>query len=149
MWRGRIQLGWRLLFFLFERRKKMFVKEITYTDFNGNERKEKFYFNLTRAEVAKLEMSTTGGLAEQIQRIIDAQDQPSLIQVFEDIIQKSYGVKTPDGRGFLKRPEDLESFMATEAYSILFMELATDDKAGAEFINGIVPANMSQPGAQN
>ena len=79
-----------------------------------------------------------------IKRIVDAQDTPAIINVFEDLIQRSYGVKTPDGRGFMKRPEDLEAFMATEAYSQLFMELATDADAAAKFVNGIVPADMAK-----
>ena len=122
----------------------MIKKTITYTDYNGNSRTEDFYFHLTKAEITKMEMSTSGGLAEKIQRVVAAQDQTSIIAIFEDLIQKSYGVKTPDGRGFLKRAADLEAFMSTEAYSQLFMELATDDKIAAEFVNGIMPADMSK-----
>lgn len=122
----------------------MIKKTITYTDFNGNERTEDAYFNLTKAEITKMELSIKGGLAEMIKRIVDAQDTPAIIEVFEDLIKRSYGVKTPDGRGFLKRPEDLEAFMATEAYSQLFMELATDAEAAAAFVNGVVPADMAK-----
>ncbi len=120
----------------------MFKDTITFTDYNGNERKRDFYFNLNKAEIMKMEMSTRGGLAERIQSIIDAQDQPAIIQIFEDLIQKSYGVKTPDG-GFVKRKEDLEEFISTEAYSVLFMKLATDADAASRFIKGIVPSDMA------
>lgn len=122
---------------------------ITFTDYNGNERTQDYYFNLTKAELVKMEMSIKGGLAERIQRIVAAQDQPALIQVFEDLIGKSYGVKTPDGLGFEKKQEYLDAFMATEAYSELFMKLATDAKAASEFINGIMPANMNQQASNN
>ena len=122
----------------------MIKKTMTYTDFNGVERKEDFWFNLTKAEVLKLEMGVKGGLAEQIKQIVDTQDQPAIIQVFEDLIQKSYGVKTPDGRGFVKKPEYLEAFVSTQAYSDLYMELATDDKKAAEFINGIIPPDLNR-----
>jgi hypothetical protein len=122
----------------------MIKKTMTYTDFNGVERTEDFYFNLTKAEVLKMEMGVKGGFAEQIKRIVATQDQPAIIEVFEDLIQKSYGVKTPDGRGFVKRPEDLEAFISTQAYSDLYMELATDDKKAAEFVNGIVPPDLNQ-----
>ena len=122
----------------------MIKKTITFTDFNGNERTEDAYFNLTKAEITKMELSIKGGLAEMIKRIVDAQDTPAIIEVFEDLIKRSYGVKTPDGRGFLKRPEDLEAFMATEAYSQLFMELATDADAASKFVNGIIPADMAK-----
>lgn len=127
----------------------MIKKTITYPDFNGGERTEDFYFHLTKAEITKMEMSVNGGMAERIQRIVSAQDQPAIIEVFEDLIKKSYGVKTPDGRGFVKRKEDLEAFMATEAYSQLFMELATDADAAAKFVNGIVPADLSKQIAAN
>ena len=125
----------------------MIKKTITYSDFNGNERTEDFYFNLTKAEITKMELSTKGGLAEMIQRIVAAQDTPAIIEVFEDLIKRSYGVKTPDGRGFVKRHDDLEAFMATEAYSQLFMELATDADAAAKFVNGVVPADMAKQAA--
>lgn len=125
----------------------MIKKTITYTDFNGNERTEDKYFNLTKAEITKMELSIKGGLAEMIKRIVDAQDTPAIIEVFEDLIKRSYGVKTPDGRGFVKRAEDLEEFMATEAYSQLFMELATDAEAAAAFVNGVVPADMAKQAA--
>ena len=125
----------------------MIKKTITYTDYNGNERTEDKYFNLTKAEITKMELSIKGGLAEMIKRIVDAQDTPAIIEVFEDLIKRSYGVKTPDGKGFVKRAEDLEEFMATEAYSQLFMELATDADAAAAFVNGVVPADMAKQAA--
>lgn len=125
----------------------MIKKTITYSDFNGNERTEDFYFNLTKAEITKMELSIKGGLAEMIKRIVDAQDTPAIIEVFEDLIKRSFGVKTPDGRGFVKKAEDLESFIATEAYSQLFMELATDAEAAAAFVNGVVPADMAKQAA--
>ena len=127
----------------------MIKKTMTYVDYNGNERTEDFYFNLNKAEITKMEMSTAGGLAEKINRIVAAQDTPAIIEVFEDLIQRAYGVKTPDGKGFVKRKEDLDAFMATEAYSDLFMELATDADAAAKFVNGIIPANMSKQIAAN
>ena len=131
----------------------MLKKTISYTDYNGVERKEDFYFNLSKAEVMEMEMSTTGGLAEMIKRIVAAQDQPAIIKVFKDLILKAYGEKSADGKHFLKvddngRPLSAK-FAQTEAYSILFMELATNDEAAAKFINGIVPADMAQQMAAN
>ena len=122
----------------------MIKKTIKYMDYNGNPREEEFYFHLTQAEIVRMETSIDGGMAERIKRIVAAQDISAIIMVFEDLIQKSYGVKTPDGRGFTKRKEDLEAFMSTEAYSVLFMELATNSDAATEFINGIIPANVAK-----
>lgn len=122
----------------------MLKKTITYTDFNGNERTEDFYFNLTKAEVMEMEMSTTGGMAEMIQRIVAAQDAPAIIKIFKDLVLKAYGQKSPDGKRFVKNNELREEFAQTEAYSQLFMELATDADAAAKFVNGIMPADIVQ-----
>jgi hypothetical protein len=117
---------------------------MTYTDYNGVERTEDLYFNLTKAEVMEMEMSTKGGLAEMIQRIIAAQDQPAIIKIFKDLIIRSYGVKSPDGKRFIKNQEVVDEFVQTEAFSDLFMELATNADKAAEFINGVVPADMAK-----
>ncbi len=122
----------------------MLKKTITYNDYNGTARTEDFYFNLSQAEVMEMEMSTAGGLAEMIKRIVASQDAPSIIKVFKDLILKAYGEKSADGKRFIKSEELATAFSQTEAYSILFTELATDDKAAAAFINGIVPAEMSK-----
>ena len=126
----------------------MLKKTITYTDYNGIERTEDFYFNLNKAEVMEMEMSKKGGLAESIQRIVAAQDTPAIIAVFKKLVLDAYGERSEDGREFLKEDKNgyrlSNKFKQTEAYSILFMELATDDKAAAAFINGIVPADMAK-----
>lgn len=126
----------------------MLKKTITYTDYNGVERREDFWFNLSKAELMEMELGVTGGLAEYMRRIVSAQDQPSLIKIFKDIILKSYGEKSADGKRFVKIDEHgiplSLGFSQTEAYSILFMELSTDDEAAAAFINGIVPADVSK-----
>lgn len=125
----------------------MIKKTITFTDYNGVERTEDFYFNLSKAEVMEMEMSTTGGLAETIQKIVAAQDAPAIIKIFKDLVLKAYGEKSPDGRRFIKSEELAIAFSQTEAYSQIFMELATDADAAAKFVNGIVPADMAQQAA--
>lgn len=125
----------------------MLKKTITYNDFNGVERTEDFYFNLTKAEVLEMEMSATGGLAESIKRIVAAQDQPAIIKLFKELILKAYGEKSADGRRFMKSEEIKDNFAQTEAYSILFMELATDADKASEFVNGIVPAGLAEKAA--
>lgn len=125
----------------------MLKKTIAYTDYNGVERTEDFYFNLTKAELMEMEMGTAGGFAEMVERIIAAQDTPTIIEVFKSMILKAYGVKSPDGKRFVKSEEVVNSFAQTEAYSELFMELATDSKAAAEFVNGIMPKEAAAQAA--
>lgn len=129
----------------------MIKKTITYTDYNGIERTENFYFNLSEAEVLEMEMSTEGGMAESIQKVVDAKDAPTIIRVFKDLVLKAYGVKSDDGRRFMKTKPDgsryADDFKETEAYSQIFMELATDSDAAAKFVNGIVPTKLAQKAA--
>ena len=118
----------------------MLKKTITYVDYNGTERKEDFYFNLSKAEIMEMEMGTTGGMVEMINRIVAAQDAPAIIDVFKKMILKAYGEKSADGKRFIKSKEISEAFSQTEAYSQLFMEHATGADAAAKFGNGIVRA---------
>lgn len=117
----------------------MLKKTITYTDFNGVERTEDFYFNLTKAEIAEMELEVPGGMTTMIERITKMQDTPSLIKVFKDLILRSYGKKSDDGRRFIKNKELVDEFKDSEAYSELFMELATNADAASAFVNGITP----------
>lgn len=135
----------------------MLKKTIKFVDYNGVQREEDFYFNLSKAEVVEMEMSTSGGLAEMIQNIVKAEDSAAIIKIFKDLILKSYGEKTLDGKRFVKVDPDgnplYRKFMETEAFSELFMELATDADAGAKFVNGIMPADVANkaqlPNASN
>ena len=128
----------------------MFKKTISYTDYDGNPRTEDFYFNLNKAELTEMEMSFNGGLVKVIEKIIAAQDSERLIKIFKDLILKAYGEKSNDGRRFIKNQEVRDNFSQTEAYSILFMELATNDVAAAAFVNGIAPqgSNVAPAAAQ-
>lgn len=122
----------------------MLKKTITYTDYNGVERTEDFYFYLSKADLMEMEMGTTGGFAEMIQKVVNAQDAPAIIKIFKDLILKAYGEKSADGKRFIKNDEIRDAFSQTEAYSQLFMELATNSDAAAKFVNGIMPADVSE-----
>ena len=121
----------------------MLKKTIEFVDYNGVERKEDFYFNLTKAEIMEMEMSTEGGLAELIEKIVATQNTPAIIKIFKQLVLKAYGEKSPDGKRFIKSEELSKAFEQTEAYSELFMELATDADAAAKFVNGIVPSDVN------
>lgn len=121
----------------------MLKKTITYTDYNGTERTENFYFSLNKAEIMDMELSVTGGMRQLLQMIIDKQDIPKIIEAFKNLIKSAYGEKSPDGRRFIKSKELTEAFVQTEAYSELYMELIGDAEKAAAFINGIVPADIS------
>ena len=121
----------------------MLKKTVTYTDYNGTERTEDFYFNLTKAEIMEMEMGTAGGMSEMLKKVVASQDAPTIMKVFKDLVLKAYGEKSDDGKHFVKNDKIREAFAQTEAYSEIFMELATDADAAAKFVNGIVPADMN------
>ena len=122
----------------------------TYDDYNGVSRTEDFYFNLTQAEITEMELSVDGGLVEMINRLVSAQDGKQIIALFKDIILRAYGEKSPDGKRFIKNQELRDAFAQTQAYSDLFMELATDSEAASKFVNGIIPAQKNnQPTSEN
>ena len=123
----------------------MLKKTITYTDYNGVERTEDFMFNLTKAEILEMQLTKDGGMDAAIKKIVDAKDAPEIMKVFKDLILKSYGIVSDDGRRFIKSKEISDSFAQTEAFSMLFMELATDTDAASAFVNGIVPAADIKP----
>ena len=122
----------------------MLKKTVTYTDYNGVERTEDLYFNLTKAEIMEMELSVTGGLAEKLDKIVAAQDGPAIMQVFKDIILNSYGEKSADGKRFIKNAELREAFAQTEAYSQLFIELMTNVDAATEFLVAIIPNDLEK-----
>lgn len=122
----------------------MLKKTIKYEDYNGVERNEDFYFNLSEAEIMEMELSVTGGLTEMINKIVTTQDGPAIIKLFKDLVLRAYGEKSADGKRFIKSDELRTAFSQTEAYSILFMELATNSDAAAAFVNGIVPAKVGK-----
>ena len=117
----------------------MLKKNIKYVDYDGNDRAEEFYFNLNKAEVIELQLGTVGGLTKTLEKIVQEKDASRIIEYFKTIILKAYGEKSADGRRFIKSQELRDAFEQTEAYSELFMELASDAKMAAEFINGVLP----------
>lgn len=120
----------------------MFKRTETYTDYNGVERTEDFYFNLTESELVEMEIGTAGGLAETVRALIASKDVKTVIAIFKDLVFKAYGEKSPDGKRFVKSYEISKAFSETEAYNQIFMDLATNADAAAAFINGIIPAKL-------
>lgn len=114
----------------------------TYTDYDGVERTEDFYFALSKAELAEMELSTDGGMQAMIEKIINSKDNKKIVEIFKEILLKSYGEKSDDGKRFVKSPELSKAFSETPVYSDMFMELATDEAKASAFIDGILPSDM-------
>lgn len=129
----------------------MYRDHRTYVDFNGVERTEDFYFNLSKAEIADMELSTTGGIKDMVDKILEAKDQAKLVSLFKDLIRMAYGVKSEDGRNFIKNDKVREDYFSTNAYSDLYMELATNDQFASQFFEAILPVTAadSEPNTDN
>ena len=122
----------------------MIKKNVEYTDFNGEKRTETLYFNLTEAELMDMELSEDGGLSERLTKIIENDDKAGLLRFLKEFILNSYGEKSEDGRRFVKNDTIRSEFAQTEAFSKLLMDMLTDEKAAADFVNGIVPASLKE-----
>ena len=120
----------------------MHVRKITYTDYNGVQRTEDFYFNINKSEVTKMEMGVDGGYGNMLKRVIETKNGPMIMETFNKLILQAYGVKSLDGKRFEKSPELSAAFEQSEAYNVLFMELVTDAKKGADFVNAVLPNDL-------
>lgn len=123
----------------------MLKKTISYEDFFGNKQTEEIYFNLSADEIADLELSHSGegGLSDHLKRILDEQQGAEIMSFMRRLISGSYGVRSEDGKHFLKTPEQSALFMQSAAYQALFLELVMDPDKALEFMNGIMPANLT------
>lgn len=117
----------------------MYKEKFKYTDYNGVEREEDFYFDLSEAEVMEMDLITPGGLGQMLQNIVDANDAAGMITEFKKILLKAYGEKSPDGKRFVKNETTQNNFMYSPVYSTMFMKLATDAEYASNFINAVVP----------
>jgi len=122
----------------------MLKKTITYEDFNGVEQTEDFYFNLSKTELTELELSVDGGMATWLKTIVATENASEMLNVMKKMILSSVGVKSTDGRHFVKNEEVRQNFVSSPAFDILFMEVATDADKAAQFVKGIIPGEFSQ-----
>ena len=127
----------------------MYKKVIKYTDFNDQDQSEEFLFNLTKAELTEMEVEYDGGMEGYIQKIIDANNRKELVRLFKDLVLRAYGKKSEDGKRFVKNDALREEFEQTNAYSELFMLLATNADEATKFVNGIMPKDLVAEAAKN
>lgn len=127
----------------------MLKKEIAFEDFDGNPQRKIYYFNLTKTELIKMEITGTGGsMGEFVKRIIDAKDNRELVEVFDKIILGAVGRRSDDGERFDKSPEIAENFKCSAAYDALFIEFVTNSGAAADFINALIPKGIEEVAAK-
>lgn len=126
----------------------MLKKTITFTNLDGEEVSDDFYFHISKAELIEMEMSHNGGLSEWLTKVVADEDGKSIISEFKKIILSAYGERSPDGRRFIKNQELRDEFEQTDAYSVLFVELVTNTDAAIEFVNGVMPQGLVEEAAK-
>lgn len=126
----------------------MYKKTIKYVDYDGNERTEDFYFNLTETELTEYQYSEPGGMLALIEKVVNTNEYTKLIPLWKKIILMAYGEKSPDGRRFIKSEELSTAFSQTEAYNVMFMEFAQNAEAASEFVNAVLPKSINEKEAQ-
>ena len=122
----------------------MFKKTITYTNFNGEEITEDFFFNLSKSEIAKSNFSTAGGIENLLRKLVNEKNIQSLSDLFTDFIGRSYGIRSDDGKFFRKSPEIRADFENSAAYDTLYMELLTSPESAVEFLKGVLPSDLTK-----
>lgn len=127
----------------------MLKKTVSYTDFNGVQHTEDFYFHLSKAELTNNELSEDS-ISALLRSMVGTPENPknpediepaAVINILEKILIMGYGIKSEDGMFFrrLKNPED---FKYHPAYDEIFMELMSDPDKYSAFIKGILPADV-------
>lgn len=122
----------------------MLRKEVEYKDFDGNDRKDVLWFHLNEVEITEMNLETSGGLVKYMESIIDTNDVNKLITIFKDLLIRSYGERSMDGKYFYKDDKIRNEFVSSAAYPVLYMEMVSDADKAVEFINGIVPSNIRE-----
>lgn len=122
----------------------MIKQTVKYENYNGVEVTEDLYFNLSKAEIIEIGVEYPGGLEAYIKEIVAANDNKKIMELFKFILSKSYGVKSPDGKRFIKNQEVLDSFMQSEAYTEMFLMILQSEEKAAEFVNGVIPKNINK-----
>lgn len=124
----------------------MYIKEIKFTNFNDEEITRKYYFNLSKSDITTWNLEKNGGFLGRLERILNTQDGAEMAVFIEELLSKSYGEKSDDGLRFMKKTDSgaslYDQFKETNAYDVLYMELTTNEKAAADFINGVIPKEM-------
>lgn len=134
----------------------MIKRTVTYKDYDGNDRKEDLYFNLTQFEATEIAMELPDGTIEELGNSNDGKDEivvathlverlgnKGIIDFIKKVVLKSYGVKSPDGRRFIKSEELSTEFSQTPVFSEFMMELLSDDNAASAFISGVIPPDLA------
>lgn len=125
----------------------MLKKKIKYVDYNGESREEEYFFNMSESELSEWQYSVKGTLSSKIKDAIDTQNEPEIMKIYKDLILRSYGEKSSDGKRFRKKDDNgvplANAFYETEAFSSLFTELLSDEQKANEFVEGVLPKNIS------
>ena len=116
----------------------MLKKHVKYQGFDGEIIEEDLYFNLTRMDAIELSsLYESKDLAAYMDEIVKNKDIASLYRVLKDIVLLAYGVKSEDGKRFIKNDVVKKEFEESLAFAQLIEDLHETDSALSEFVTGI------------
>ena len=125
---------------------------ITYENFNGETKTKVVNFNLTEAELTKLQKDylDVGGINKVMDEAIASGDTKQLLDFFELLVHRSYGIKSADGEEFDKSPEIMAHFEFQAYYSNLYMSFFEDEgRVGQAFIRAVMPPELIRKAEAN
>jgi hypothetical protein len=122
----------------------VFKRDITYIDFNDETQTETLYFNLTMAEMAELNFEFDEGFESFVKQAALEKNNKRLFSMFKLIMAWSYGRRTPDGKGFVKKKEWLDELFSGRAYEELFLWLFTSEANASQFYIDVMPKDIEK-----
>lgn len=119
----------------------MYKKELTFKDYDGKQRTETLLFHLNEVELVDIEVDKgPKGMLGYLENIQKTENTAEAVRFIKDLLRKSYGIKSDDGRQFIKSDAIWDDFSQTAAYPAMFALLVQSEVELEAFITGLPPA---------
>lgn len=125
----------------------MLKQTVSYFDFDDNPSQETLYFNLTKSELA--ENLRLRDELEEMQKVftdekkeLSTEEITQLIDLVKTIMRLSYGIRSADGKRFIKTEELWTEFTQTAVYDAFLYSLFEDPNKAVVFMTGILPKDV-------
>lgn len=133
----------------------MLKQQVKYEDFDGNTQTETLYFNLNRMELISFQKRYgSENMENYINKLIEEKQIEPMYDLLNDFVLTAYGVKSEDGKRFIKNDQIREEFKQSLAYESLIEDFHDDSRKVLEnFIAGVTAhirgLNTAAAGAAN
>ena len=133
----------------------MLKQQVKYEDFDGNTQTETLYFNLNRMELISFQKRYgSENMENYINKLIEEKQIEPMYDLLNDFVLTAYGIKSEDGKRFIKNDQIREEFKQSLAYEALIEDFHDDSRKVLEnFIAGVTAhirgLNTAAAGAAN